>query len=431
VVALPPFELPPDVSRLWLGVSGGVDSVALLHWVSELRPPGLEVRVLHVNHGLSAQADRWQALVEQLCDERHLPLEVAKVVVKSAGKGIEDAARLARYVAFEGCLVQGDALVLAHHLNDQAETLLLRLLRGAGVEGLAAMRTLRPLGAGVIWRPWLDVARNTIETYAAVHRLPFVQDESNQDCRYRRNFLRTQIMPQLGALWPQAASLLARTASHAAEAQQLLDSLAATDWHGLSPRAEKLGQSICVPSLLALNVARQKNCLRWAGKRIAGHTPSEAQLGTLLTQLDAKVDAQMAVVWQDANWVWHRAADRLFWVPRRLAAPVAQPVALGQTVLADGSQLSIQCATPISGQLRIGYRQGGERAHPRQRAHSQQLKKLLQEYGVPAWLRARVPLLYAEDQLWAVGDYWLEQAAPADLQLAWYWPDAGLTPDAS
>lgn len=214
--------------RLCVGLSGGLDSVVLLHLLHKTRlAPGLVVSALHVHHGLSAQADEWAQFTARLCEEWSIPFSVRHVAVKPQGDGLEAAARAARYGAFEQS--DADVLLLAHHANDQAETVLFNLLRGSGVSGLSGMPVQRMLGEKLIVRPLLGVGRAELLTYAQAHGLHWVEDESNASLAFSRNHLRHAVLPQLAKRYPSVVSTLARTAGHLAEADQLLEELALID----------------------------------------------------------------------------------------------------------------------------------------------------------------------------------------------------------
>ncbi|HEY7772095.1 MAG TPA: tRNA lysidine(34) synthetase TilS [Marinagarivorans sp.] len=430
---LPTVTLPKNCQRLVVGLSGGVDSVVLLHWLTQqvtaAEQSALPVLALHVNHQLSANADRWQQQMEQLCARWNVPLQVQTVTVTVHGQGLEQAARNARYDAFEAELQSGDVLAVAHHLNDQAETLMLRLMRGTGVLGLSAMAALRPLGQGRLWRPLLGVAKSDILRYAEVHALTWVDDESNRDERFSRNFLRHRILPKLAMHWPQVASKLAQTAEHARETQALLNDYAATDFAAVDHRIERMGTSISLAALQRLSWPRQKHLVRYWLQLLGECPPAAAHLSELSKLLGAQADAQPTLVL--GRYSVCRYQQRLYLVPSEAVGRAEPRWQLSEPLtfrtrcqLPDGSLVRID---GFDGELSVRYRQGGERAHPEGRAHSQTLKKLLQEYALEPWLRARVPLIYRGDTLVAVGDLWLQQgahtlcglAAGAPLKVQW------------
>lgn len=261
--AMQPWRTAPA----WrIAFSGGLDSSVLLHlladWARHEDLPPLSA--IHVHHGLQPAADAWPEYCAQFCARLDIPLEVVRVQV-APGASLEQAARRVRYAAFAERLGSGEVLLGAQHRDDQAETLLLRLLRGAGVRGLAAMPASRPLGQGSLVRPLIDCSRAELQAYAQSHGLAWVEDPSNADERFSRNFLRRQVMPLLAERWPQMTASLARSASHLSEAQQLLDELAEMDL--LAARGVCALPWLPLPSLdlsavTALSDARQRNLLR-------------------------------------------------------------------------------------------------------------------------------------------------------------------------
>ncbi|EGH28298.1 tRNA(Ile)-lysidine synthetase, partial [Pseudomonas syringae pv. japonica str. M301072] len=249
-----------------VGFSGGLDSTVLLHLLAELasRETLPALNAIHVHHGLQTAADGWPEHCQQVCKTLGVAFESVRVQVEPAAS-LEQAARQARYSAFSERLVEGEVLLTGQHRDDQAETLLFRLLRGAGVRGLAAMPDQRVLGRGHLLRPLLDVSRKQLEDYAHRHGLNWIEDPSNDDQQFSRNFLRSQVVPLLTSRWPQAAASLARTARHLGEAQQLLDELALQDIANAQAATSFTWVGLPVLSLgpiAALSAARQRNALR-------------------------------------------------------------------------------------------------------------------------------------------------------------------------
>jgi tRNA(Ile)-lysidine synthase len=262
-------HLPPG-ERLWLGLSGGRDSASLLNACHEALPGRLSA--IHIHHGLSPHADEWADFCRCRCLALGVPLRLEKIAVEQNGKGTEAAARTARHRVFQNILAGegGKFLALAHHRRDQAETLLFRLLRGAGVKGAAAMRPVQAQAGFTLLRPWLDVPAEAIAAYAQENSLEWIEDESNADTRYRRNFLRHEILPRLAARFPGAETTLARAAGHFAEAQSLLDALAEID------------SAADIPSLPP---ARQANWLRWKLAQDGQLMPDAKRLAEMLDAL--------------------------------------------------------------------------------------------------------------------------------------------------
>jgi tRNA(Ile)-lysidine synthase len=440
--ALPPLIIPQGCERLLVALSGGVDSIALLHWLkAELstRNTQLPLSAIHINHQLSPHATQWQQHVENVCDQLGVALIVKVVSVTLAGNGLEQAARTVRYTAFEEELKSDDFLVLGHHQMDQVETFFLRLMRGAGIQGLIAMPILRPLGKGYLWRPWLGCSKTQIVDYANRHQLVWVEDESNQNPRFSRNFLRRTILPSLLAHWPQGLKKINDSLEHLKEVQTLLDDYAEQDFQTLCHRPEKLGESIDLTILQSYSWARQKLLVRFWLKRLDLLAPESRHFDELKKLFLAREDAKPAL-WL-ADYGFGRFKQRLYLLPRYTSVGYPGIDDSGDDAdqvdggadgfdkvegvdailfthacqLPDGSTLQV-CG--YDGDLRVRFRQGGERAHPEGRQHSQSLKRLLQEYAVPLWLRPHIPLVYQCNKLIAVGDFWLEQGARETCGLA-------------
>ncbi|MBD9485003.1 tRNA lysidine(34) synthetase TilS [Pseudomonas sp. PDM14] len=428
--ALQPWRQAPA----WrIALSGGLDSSVLLHLLASLArrhalPP---LSAIHVHHGLQAVADSWPAHCQRLCAQLGVPLQIEYVQV-AGGASIERAAREARYAAFRQITQAGEVLLLAQHRDDQAETLLFRLLRGAGVRGLAAMPRQRELGQGVLLRPLLDVPRAELEAYAQAHELGWIEDPSNTDMQLSRNFLRHQALPLLARYWPQASANLARTAEHLREAQQLLDELAQADLATVAAPSEFawLGlPSLALEQLRELSPARQRNALRhWLAPLT--ELPNSDHWAGWGDLRDAQSDR--APIWRLARGELHRADGRLWWLGGEWLQPVSEPVmwvdlALPLALPGNG-RLHLQGQLPDS-VVQVRYRQGGEVMVLPQRGH-RDLKRLLNERRIPAFVRARLPLLYVDDQLLAVANLpGLDGVQVGEWQLRWSPPtnDQGLS----
>jgi tRNA(Ile)-lysidine synthase len=410
-----------------IGFSGGLDSTVLVHLLADLAtrealPP---LSAVHIHHGLQAAADAWPEHCAELCRALSVPLQVIRVQVDPASASLERAARDARYAAFSQLLAPGEVLLTAQHRDDQAETLLFRLLRGAGVRGLAAMPEQRSLGAGHLLRPLLDVPRAALEVYAQAHDLRWVEDPSNADPQFSRNFLRREILPVLSARWPQASASMARTASHLAEAQELLGELAVRDLAQVSSAGsfEWLGlPSLALPPLKALSPARQRNALRhWLAPLT--RLPDTEHWAGWDSLRDAGDETQP--IWRLADGELQRAQGRLWWLSGAwLQTPTGSirwPDPGQPLNLPGNGQLALIGDAP-EGELQVRYRQGGEVMSLPGRGH-RDLKRLFNEQGVPVFVRARWPLLYHEEQLLAVANLpGLDATAHGDGRLRWYAP---------
>ena len=402
----------PKGARVWLAFSGGLDSTTLLHL---LHAQGIKnLRALHIHHGLQDSADAWARQCQSQCRKLKVPCEVLYVKIDRADSaGPEAAARMARYKALGSRMQPGDVLVTAHHRDDQAETVLLRLLRGAGVAGLAAMRPVTSLAQGILWRPLLQTPRMDILAYAKSAKLKWIEDPHNHAPRYARSFLRQDIMPRLQKHWPQADVSLARAAEHCAEANELLDELALQDLSGL-----RQGKALGVAALQALNSARRRNALRcWLGER-GFEVPSAAMLQRLEREvLGARIDAQPLL--NCGAYEFRRYRDQLHvMLP---LPPVPGDVELqwdgkGELALPQGcGVLKSNARKALPDSLSIRFPRGGETVRTGSASRSRTLKNLFQEAAVPQWQRLRTPLIYSGGQLVSVADRWPTQEWLAEL----------------
>jgi tRNA(Ile)-lysidine synthase len=402
--ALAPWRNAP----VWhVGFSGGLDSTVLLHLLAELasREPLPALKAIHVHHGLQAVAESWPEHCRQVCQSLGIPLEVVAVQVRP-GASLEQAARDARYVAFTEQLDAGEVLLTGQHRNDQAETLLFRLLRGAGLRGLAGMPVSRSLGRGLLIRPLLDVSREDLEIYATAKAMRWVEDPSNGDSRFARNYLRNEVLPVINARWPQASINIARTAAHLDEAQQLLDELASEDLataNSASPFAWVNVPSLGLPELVALSPARQRNALRhWLAPMT--RLPDTDHWAGWESLRDAGKGGRP--IWRLADGALHRDQGRIWFLSdnwsRLVDGVLPWPDASQALSLPGNGVLSIDGEVP-SGRLEVRYRQGGEVLNLPGRGH-RDLKRLLNECTIPLFIRGRLPLLYREGELWAVAN---------------------------
>jgi tRNA(Ile)-lysidine synthase len=425
---LPQLQHYLDAKRWVVAYSGGVDSHVLLHQLAALSvdantPP---VLAIHINHGLQVTASHWQQHCEFVCD--NLNVDCTSMAVNVAGKGgPEQSARDARYGAFEQFLQAGDVLFQGHHLDDQAETVLMRLLNGSGPKGLAGIPAQRIIGSATLARPLLQYTKADILDYAQQQQLDWVEDTSNDDKRYDRNFLRNEILPQLQQRWPGVKRNLSRSALLCANLSEEISSLAAADLAACDYHSTDA--SLCVDGLLALSLNRRLSVLRQLALSLQQLPPSLAVLEQVNKALTADSQAHPLIQCGDAEF--RITAGRLLIMPILPAVDASSVYQWnGQSVLALGGLGFLEAVSSSGRGLRcfdraeVKYRQGGERCKPAGRKHSQTLKKLLQEYSVKPWLRDRVPLIYIDDQLAAVGDYWVcddfisPQGEPG-LELIW------------
>jgi tRNA(Ile)-lysidine synthase len=404
--------------RLLIGYSGGPDSHVLLHASERLRER-LELRLsaVHIHHGLQPAADAWAKHCEAVCRALEVPFELHRLeLLPAPGESIEAQAREARYGAFRRLLAPGDILATAHHRDDQAETVLLALLRGAGVHGLAAMPARAPLGDGELFRPLLDLPRAALLDYAREHRLDWIEDPSNADHRLDRARLRTAVLPRLRERWPALDRTLARSAAHCAEAAELLDGLAD---ELLTRLAADTPDALSISRLRALEAARQRLVLRRWLMRQGFLPPDQTHLQRIIDEvLGAAPDRQPMVAWRGSEVRRHR--DELLAMSPLQPPPPPDPIeSRGERLVLPPhlGELSwrLELGTDLP-DLHIAFGASGLRCKRTGRPGAD-LKALFQEAGVPAWLRSRVPLLLGDGRLLGVAG--VAVCDPRLLALGW------------
>ena len=391
---------------LCVGYSGGLDSLVLLHALAGMpaaRQRGLSA--IHIDHGLHPESAIWASHCQTIAAGLQLPLCIVRVAVAQAsGEGLEAAARAARRNAFRRHLPAQATLVLAQHADDQTETVLLKLLRGAGPEGLRGMRVLSRLGEFRLWRPLLGLPRALLQAYAQEHSLPWIDDPSNADTRHARNFLRHAVLPQLRARWPQLDAAIGHSARwlDAAATQLEQDAqYALAQIQGLDPA------TLAWRGWLDLSDALRPLCLRLWLRGLGLPTPEHVHIEQLQQQLPcAQDDRNPCIGWSGCEV--RRYRDLLYALtPQPAPPPQWQQDWDGRSelVLPPGCGRLDPAAAPRAG-LQVRLRRGGERLRPLGHAHTRELRDLLQQAGVPPWQRGRLPLIYADGELIAVADLW-------------------------
>ena len=423
---------PAGATGLVVALSGGADSAALLAAVSVLDSGvrGLPVRAVHVDHGLQTAAASFGEACVALCERLHIPLTVVRVMVRTPpGSSIEAAARDARYAALEQELKPGECLLTAHHSEDQAETLLLQALRGAGLKGMSAMPICRPLGPGWHLRPLLDVPQSELLAFGARAAGASVIDPMNEDLRFDRGYLRRRVWPLIELRWPGAAATLARTARHVADAQELLDRTAAADVGRLRD-----GDALSVPGLRAMGAKERINALRLWLCDADVEPPTTRRLNEALRQiLEAQVDHLPAIVWGDH--ALRRYRQRVFLThahPPRLEGTPHWRVASDSRIELGPNLGTLRWAPQIGGidaqrlpeTVIVRRRDGGEVLKPAVKSKTQSVQHLCQSQGVLPWMRDALPLMFAGDALVAVADLWTDArwcVAPLEPGFAVVW----------
>ncbi|MGB0133202.1 tRNA lysidine(34) synthetase TilS [Dokdonella sp.] len=398
--------------------SGGLDSSVLLHGLAGLpaaRERGL--RAIHIDHGLQDTSREWASVCIQVCSALDVPLTVLSVDVElSSGLGLEAAARRARFSAMQSALAEGEIVAFAHHRDDQAETVLLKLLRGAGPEGLSAMRKLRRFGHGHAWRPLLGAARTTLRTYADQAGLVWISDPSNANPLIDRNYLRLEVLPRVRKRWPEADASITQSAEWIRAAADFIDeqsALALARVQGLDPATLRYRQWLELPDALRDPVLR-----RWL-RAIDLPEPNRYQVSELVRQLAEAAEHKLPCIrWPGAEIRRYRD---LVHALRPMQLPEAQwrrpwdgvtlplPAGLGALRLVDnyGRDITALAEQPFA----VRFRRGGETLRLSSNGYTRELRDLFQEAGIPPWERGRIPIVVdADEQLLAIADLWTSDA---------------------
>ena len=400
----------PKTDRYLVAFSGGIDSIVLLHTLVALRDQiDADLVAVHVNHGLQSESGDWAAWCSEQCKTYEIPFVQKMVSVNpSKGESMEAVARHVRYEALAEEMQPGDVLLTAHHQNDQAETLLLHLLRGAGTAGLAAMPVCREFAPGYLARPLLSVSRSQIYTYAEKNGLAWIEDPSNSNLSIERNYLRHRVIPMMEEHWPGFAVTLSRSAAHCAEADYLLGKQA----RSLLEQVLTEHGTLQLHSFVQLNLPQRRLVMRAWLQGAGAPVPNHRKMERLCKEIvDAGRDRQPKVEWADV--VVRRFCDELHLIRRELLQnPQQGPYLWGKNermVLPGNGELCLTHALGglneklwRSGRVEVGYRQGGERCKPLGRGLTKSVKSLLQEHRVAPWLRQRQPLVFLDGELAAI-----------------------------
>ena len=395
--------------------SGGIDSHVLLHLCHQA---GLTVRAVHIHHGLQYEADHWDAHCRDVCSHLGIAYQCIRVEARAArGESPEEAARQARYRALEQNLGADEVLLTAHHLQDQAETLLLQLMRAAGPAGLASMPIVKRFGKAWHLRPILYFRQQQLQHYAGKHQLVWVDDPSNADTSYDRNFIRKEVVPVMKRNWPNAEEALTQSARLQQESLEIIDAMAAVDMSAVSGVHMN---SLSVSALKQLSPARQYNVLRYWINHAGFDRPRRNILQEIVgSVLTAAADAAPLLLWGDTEV--RRYHDTLYILRALNNHEIHHIYAWDgeQPLYIDTLNLELDLEqTPgrglrqdaIARGMSVRFRQGGEHIRPRGRQHTHSLKKLMQEAGIPPWQRNRIPLIYIDHQLACVCGYWVADA---------------------
>ena len=425
-------RVPPTARGAFcVAFSGGVDSTVLLTALAREVAVGApwRLRAVHVDHQLHSDSPRWADHCQNTAEMLGVPCAIRRVNVSTNDPyGPEAAARTARYDALRQVIEADEVLLTAHHGDDQLETMLLALMRGAGVRGLAGMSVCQRFAAGWLVRPLLDFRRAALEQWARSENLPFIVDPTNAATRFDRNYLRHEILPLLERRWPAATRNAVRSSGHLREAEEMLDALAATD-HA----AASVGPCLRLASLEALDAMRCRNLLRHWVRRHGAPAPSTRKLAALQHDMwAAGADRTPCVTWDRFEVRRHRGllyclrsqspleAQGIDWDGER---PLTLPAGLGRLRAEQviGAGIAGEC---LQHGLHVAFRAGRELIRPAGDAHHRTLKKLLQSSAILPWWRNRVPLIRIGRKLAAVGDLWVaeEFAAARDksgMRIVW------------
>ncbi|WVD65519.1 tRNA lysidine(34) synthetase TilS [Orbus sturtevantii] len=393
--------------HLLVAYSGGVDSSVLLHSLVMLKHhhlPNLDIKAIYIHHGISDNADIWADHCRTQCNVWQIPLIIEKVSLAVDDGNIEEQARDARYKVIQKYLTQNVALCTAQHLDDQSETFLLALKRGSGPTGLSAMPESSKIAENLLLRPLLTISRQQIEQYAKEYNLAWVEDESNQDPYYDRNFLRLNVLPMLNQRWPHFNQMVARSAELCHEQQQLLDELLSVTFEQLIDKQLNLS----ITPLLSFSSAKRNTLLRMWFKQNKVAMPSRKQLTMIWQNVAlAKEDSNPQFILHDKQI--RRYQGKLYLLPnyqnlqsvrlnwQNLDTPLILPDNLGK--LSITNTLPNCCRLPNQGEnIWIGFYVSGMH-HVVGRNGSRQIKKLWQEFGIPPWMRNRIPLVFYDETL--------------------------------
>jgi tRNA(Ile)-lysidine synthase len=407
------FLLARQPSRtIYIAYSGGLDSHVLLHLCATSKLVKHKITAVYIDHGLQAEADAWSEHCGKIANQLGVRFKAISVVaVAQRGESPEEAARIARYQAFQQLLGDDDLLLLAQHQDDQLETVLLQLFRGAGVQGLSGMPESTIFGKGAMLRPLLGFSRDEIESYAKQWVLSWVVDQSNQDCAFNRNYIRHQVIPVLKQRWPSVGKTVSRAARHCAQAQVMIDGIVEQPFKQVFDATE---QTLIISRLQCLPIDQQMQVIRKWFRVLDWRVPTESLIAKIFSEvIDARQSS--APIIRQQQFSVRRFRDALYLLVNEecpdlsttswWAKPLQQlKLKHNGSLVLNRSSSGILFSVWQQAEVTVGYRQGGEWLRLKGRKGRHSLKKLFQEWAVPPWQREKMPLIFLDGVLAAVGD---------------------------
>jgi len=418
-----------------IAFSGGLDSSVLLYMMykASLQHSQISLSAIHVNHGISANSHEWSEFCQNVCQKLEVPFQSYTIDVSHVkGESLEASARECRYALLSSQLRDDQVLLTAHHQDDQCETLLLQMLRGSGLSGIASMPEIQVFSCGYLARPLLNITRESIRRYAIDENIDWIEDESNSDTNLDRNYIRHNVIPLIKARWPSASKTIARTAKHAHETIYLANMQGQHDY----VKTKIIGTDvISLSALRQFSRTRQKNILRYWIREHNKSMPSSIVMERILSEsIESSVDRNPKVAWDNVEV--RRFRDGLYILDTLPEADANLTLNIEQAC--DYLPLGTLSCEYTYGDgintdflqdrfLSIRFRRGGESILPYNSPYPHRVKKLMSEYGVPPWLRDLMPLVYVDDELVAipgicVDKNWLAPAHHSSIKLGWYLP---------
>ena len=402
-------------NKFCIAFSGGMDSTVLLHVMKNIIDEKSQIRAIHINHNIVDNSKVWTRTCKSICKNFGIDIEIISLEVTHNGYGLEAAARDERYEKLKEKLYKNEYLLTAHHEEDQMETVFLRMARGTGLDGLQGINEKYSFGEGIIFRPMLEVSKTSVMDYAKEHQLKWVEDSSNQDTHFDRNFLRKKIIPQFRERWPSIASSVSRLSQLSAQNIKILNQIAEED---IGPIANM--NELPLAKLLDKSFERANNMLRYIILANGMSIPSMKTLQDGLKEmLDPETDKSV-IAWKD--YCIRKYKNHLYFLSNsdlepnkvdvRIPWEIGKTVNLGENIgtieatFIHGDGLSIE---KCKNKLTISYRQGGELIKPIGHRINKSLKNLFQENQILPWMRDKIPLIYYQDELVSVADLWFNQ----------------------